>query len=81
MARIATVELLIIGSVAGLLAGISAGVGAWALGRYVMEIEFNAFAQSIIMGLGIGIAATLVSGYHFLNGIQNATAIECLREI
>ena len=81
LTRIATVELLIIGSISGLLAGLFAGIAAWALGRYVMEIEFNAFAQSILIGLSFGIAATLVSGYRFLSRIQNSTAIECLREI
>lgn len=81
LARIAAVELLIIGLVSGLLAGLTAGIAAWALGRYVMEIEFNAFIQSTLIGLGFGIAATLVSGYTFLSRIQNATAIECLREI
>jgi len=80
LASIARFELLVIGVVAGALAGLAAGVAAWALGRYVMEIEFNAFAQALIMGITFGVTACLVAGYRFGQKIQSATAIECLRE-
>ena len=80
LSQIARMELLMIGLAAGLLAGIAAGIAAWALGRYVMEIEFNAFAQSILMGMIFGVVASLAAGYRFQNRIQGATAIECLRE-
>ena len=80
LSQIARMELLLIGLAAGLLAGITAGIAAWALGRYVMDIEFNAFAQSIFMGVIFGVVASLAAGYRFQNRIQGATAIECLRE-
>ena len=80
LSQIARLELLLIGLAAGLLAGIAAGAAAWALGRYVMEIEFNAFAQSILMGIAFGVVASLAAGYRFQNRIQAATAVECLRE-
>ena len=80
LASIARVELLVIGVVAGTLAGLAAGVAAWALGRYVMEIEFNAFAQALFMGIGFGVIACQAAGYRFGQKIQGATAIECLRE-
>ena len=79
LARIANIELLIIGALAGALAGLAAGVAAWSLGRYVLEIEFHAFIQAFLMGIGFGIAACLLAGYRFQKKIQNATAIECLR--
>jgi putative ABC transport system permease protein len=79
LARIANIELLIIGAVAGSLAGIAAGAAAWALGRYVLEIEFNAFIQALFMGLVFGISSCLLAGYRFQKKIQSATAIECLR--
>jgi len=79
LARIATLELFLIGAISGALAGIAAGIAAWALGRFVLEIEFQAFAQSILMGLVFGITACLMAGYRFQKKIQNATAIECLR--
>ena len=80
LASIARVELLIIGVVAGTLAGLAAGISAWALGRYVMEIEFNAFGQALVMGISLGVIACLAAGYQFQRKIQGATAIECLRE-
>ena len=80
LASIARVELLVIGFVAGTLAGLAAGAAAWALGRYVMEIEFNAFGQSLLMGICFGVLACLAAGYRFSQKIQSATAIECLRE-
>ena len=81
LASIARVELIIIGFVAGALAGIAAGIAAWALGRYVLEIEFNAFAQALSMGIIFGVLACLAAGYRFQRKIQSTTAIECLREV
>jgi putative ABC transport system permease protein len=80
LGKIASAELLIIGVLAGTLAGLAAGIAAWALGRFVLEIEFNAFAQSLAMGIGFGITACLLAGYRFQRRIQTATAMECLRE-
>ena len=80
LASIARVELLVIGLVAGTLAGLAAGAAAWALGYYVMEIEFNAFAQALFMGIVFGVIACQAAGYRFGQKIQSATAIECLRE-
>jgi putative ABC transport system permease protein len=81
LARIATTELLLIGAIAGMLAGIAAGIAAWALGRYVLEIEFHSFFQALVMGLTFGVSSCLLAGYHFQKRIQKATAVECLRAI
>ncbi|OWS71365.1 hypothetical protein CBI30_07980 [Polynucleobacter aenigmaticus] len=81
LGRIALTELLVIGVLAGALAGLAAGIAAWALGRFVLEIEFHAFAQSLVMGIVFGVAACLLAGYRFQRRIQSATAMECLREI
>ena len=81
LASIARFEFIIIGFIAGTLAGIAAGIAAWALGRYVLEIEFNAFAQALSMGIIFGVLACLAAGYHFQRKIQTTTAIECLREV
>ena len=80
LANIANIELLMIGLVSGVLAGLASGLAAWALGRYVMEIQFNAFGEALLMGISFGVVACLASGYRFQRRIQNATAIECLRE-
>ena len=79
--KIALAELLIIGVLAGALAGLAAGMAAWALGRFVLEIEFNAFAQSLAMGICFGVIACLLAGFRFQRKIQTTTAMECLREI
>jgi len=79
--KVALAELLIIGVLSGLLAGLAAGVAAWALGRFVLEIEFHAFAQSLAMGIIFGVSACLLAGYRFQRKIQTTTAMECLREI
>ncbi|WP_216252437.1 ABC transporter permease [Polynucleobacter sp. 71A-WALBACH] len=81
LSRIALAELLIIGILAGALAGTASGIAAWALGRFILEIEFNAFAQSIAMGIVFGVTACLLAGFRFQRKIQTATAMECLREI
>ena len=81
LANIVLTELLVTGLIAGALAGLAAGGAAWALGRFVLEIEFNAFAQSLGMGMALGSIACLAAGYQFLRKIQSTTAMECLREI
>lgn len=80
LASIANIELAMVGLMAGLLAGLASGVAAWTLGRFVMEIEFNAFGQALLMGIAFGVIACLASGYRFQKRIQKATAVECLRE-
>lgn len=80
LGKIALVELLVIGTLAGALAGLAAGIAAWALGRFVLEIEFHAFGQSLAMGIAFGVLACLLAGYRFQRRIQSATAMACLRE-
>ncbi|CAM3702151.1 ABC transporter permease [Polynucleobacter arcticus] len=80
LGKIALAELLVIGVLAGTLAGLAAAMAAWALGHFVLEIEFRAFAQSLVMGIAFGISACLLAGYRFQRKIQTATAMECLRE-
>ncbi len=79
--KIALGELMVIGVLAGTLAGLAAGISAWALGHFVLEIEFHAFAQSLAMGIAFGVLACLLAGYRFQRRIQGATAMACLREI
>ena len=81
LGRIALAELLVIGVLAGTFAGLAAGISAWALGRFVLEIEFHAFAWSLVTGITFGVAACLLAGYRFQRKVQTATAMECLREI
>ncbi len=80
LAAIASIELAIVGGLAGLLGGFAAALAAWALGHFVLEIEFNSFASSIAMGVAFGLIACAIAGYQFQRKIQRATAIDCLRE-
>ncbi len=80
LADISRFELVVVGLLAGILAGLSSGLAAWLLGRYVLEIEFNAFGQALAMGVVFGVVASLGVGYGTQKKIQKASAIECLRE-
>ncbi|WP_172457131.1 ABC transporter permease [Polynucleobacter necessarius] len=80
LASISRFELLVVDLISGVLAGLASGLAAWLLGRYVMEIEFNAFGQALMMGVLFGVAASLAAGYRSQKRIQSATAVECLRE-
>ena len=80
LAAIASIELAIVGGLAGLLGGFAAAMAAWALGHFVLEIEFNSFASSIAMGVTFGLVACAIAGYQFQRKIQRATAMDCLRE-
>jgi putative ABC transport system permease protein len=80
LAAIASIELAIVGGLAGLLGGFAAALAAWALGHFVLEIEFNSFASSIAMGVAFGLVACAIAGYQFQRKIQRATEIDCLRE-
>lgn len=80
LAQIAALELAVIGGLAGLLGGLAASAAAWALGRYVMEVEFYAFFQPIALGILMGLVACALAGYRFYRKIQATTAVNCLRE-
>ena len=80
LGSIAAVELMIIGLLAGILGGLAAGIATWALGHFVLEIEFNAFTQALGMGIGFGVLTCGLAGFRFCQKIQKASAIECLRE-
>ncbi|WP_245640612.1 ABC transporter permease [Polynucleobacter sinensis] len=81
LGKIAIAELLTIGLLAGVLAGLASGFAAWALGRFVLEIEFHAFIEALTMGVMFGVSACLLAGYRFQRRIQTTTAIDCLREV
>ena len=80
LGQIAATELLTIGLLAGTLAGLAAGAAAWGLGRFVLEIEFQAFAQALVMGIAFGVTACALAGFRFARRVQSTSAIDCLRE-
>jgi ABC-type antimicrobial peptide transport system permease subunit len=54
-------------------------VSTWALGRYLLEIEFYSFASAIILGMLIGLLVSLIAGVQLHRKIQSASTMECLR--
>jgi hypothetical protein len=80
LAAIASIELAIVGGLSGLLGGFAAAMAAWALGHFILEIEFNSFVSSIGLGVVFGLIACAIAGYQFQRKIQRAPAIDCLRE-
>jgi putative ABC transport system permease protein len=72
-------ELATIGLLSGLLGGLAASVSTWALGRYLLEIEFYSFASAIALGMLIGLLVSLIAGAQLHRKIQSASTMDCLR--
>ena len=72
-------ELTTIGLLSGLLGGLAASVSTWALGRYLLEIEFYSFASAIALGMLIGLLVSLIAGAQLHRKIQSASTMDCLR--
>ena len=80
LGKIAAIELAVIGLISGALAGIASALAAWALGRFVLEIEFHACMPAIMMGITFGLIACGLAGFQFFRKIQHASALQCLRD-
>lgn len=77
--RLVLLELAAIGLLSGLLGGIAASASTWALGRYLLEIEFYSFGTAIGLGILIGLVVSLLAGMQLQRKIQNASTMDCLR--
>lgn len=73
-------ELLIIGSIAGLLSGIVASLTAWLLAKYALEIEMNAPLDIVLMGIVFGALASFLAGYWLRAKILNTPPIRIIQE-
>ena len=72
--------LMTIGFLSGLLGGIAASATTWALGYYILEIEFYSFGTAILLGVALGLSVSLLAGLRLQQKIQTASTMECLRE-
>jgi putative ABC transport system permease protein len=72
-------ELAAIGLLSGLLGGLAASASTWALGRYLLEIEFYSFASAIALGMVIGLLVSLIASAQLQRKIQSASTMDCLR--
>lgn len=81
LAQLVVIELATIGFLSGLLGGLAASATTWALGRYVLEIEFYSFGTAIVLGIVLGVCVSLLAGFRLQQKIQSASTMECLREV
>ena len=80
LAQWVMIELATIGVLSGLLGGLAASATTWALGRYLLEIEFYSFGTAIALGVILGLCVSLLAGFRLQQKIQTASTMECLRE-
>jgi len=79
LSQLVFMELAAIGLLSGLLGGLAASASTWALGRYLLEIEFYSFASAIALGMVIGLLVSLIAGAQLQRKIQSASTMDCLR--
>jgi putative ABC transport system permease protein len=80
LGQLVVIELMTIGFLSGLLGGIAASATTWALGYYILEIEFYSFGTAILLGVVLGLCVSLLAGLRLQQKIQTASTMECLRE-
>ena len=74
-------ELLVIGLIAGSLAGVAAVAVGWSLAHYVFEMSFPVPWMVFLYGAIFGMVICFVGGWWLQRKISNASALEVLREI
>lgn len=79
LSQLVLMELTAIGLLSGLLGGLAASATTWALGRYLLEIEFYSFFTAIALGIAIGLLVSVLAGMGLQRKIQTASTMECLR--
>lgn len=80
LSRAQTVEMLLVGALAGVLAAIGAATIAWALARFAFEFDFVVHAWIAIAGIGGGIAAALLGGWAGMRKILETPPLASLRD-
>lgn len=73
-------ELLMIGSIAGLLSGLVASLTAWVLAKYALEIEMSAPLNIVLMGVVFGALASFLAGYWLRAKILKTPPIRIIQE-
>ena len=75
-----TLECLLIGSVAGLLAATGAGLTGWLLARQIFDFNWNVSPLLWIAGIGLGIVVALIGGWFSLRSVLTQAPLQTLRE-
>jgi len=80
LARAQAIEVMLIGSVAGLLAASGAAVVGWALAHYVFDFDWHFSVLLWLAGAGLGIACALAGGWLGLRHVLGRPPLQSLRE-
>ena len=75
-----TLECVLIGSVAGLLAATGAGLTGWLLARQIFDFNWNVSPLLWIAGIGLGIVISLLGGWFSLRSVLTQAPLQTLRE-
>lgn len=75
-----TLECLLIGSVAGLLAATGAGLTGWLLARQIFDFSWSLSPLLWIAGIGIGMLTALIGGWFSLRSVLTQAPLQTLRE-
>ncbi len=80
LARAQRIEVMLIGSVAGLLASSGAAGIGWALAHYVFDFEWRFSPWLWIAGGAIGVACAVFGGWAGLRSVLARPPLQTLRE-
>lgn len=80
LARAQRIEVLLVGSVAGLLAATGAAGIGWALAHYVFNFDWTLSPLVWIAGMGIGAACSAIGGWAGLRHVLGRPPLQTLRE-
>lgn len=73
-------ELVIIGSIAGLLSGAVASLTSWLLAKYALEIEMGAPLSTIFIGVIVGALASLFAGFWMRSKVLQTPPVRIIQE-
>ncbi|MCW5298485.1 ABC transporter permease [Herbaspirillum lusitanum] len=80
LAKAQRIEVMLIGSVAGLLAASGAAGIGWALAHYVFDFEWRFSPWLWLAGAGIGMACAVFGGWAGLRNVLSRPPLQTLRE-
>jgi len=78
--RAQSIEVMLIGSVAGLLAASGAAVIGWALTHYVFDFDWHFSVLLWLAGAGLGMLCALAGGWVSLRHVLGRPPLQSLRE-
>lgn len=77
--RAAVAELLLIGALAGVLAGAAASGVGWAVAEFALKIDWEFKPMLLAVGLAAGVVCALAGGWVALRGVLKASPMAQLR--